>query len=351
MGQVTPPKTSLIGSPRARHTGAALFGLLVSVVSVILVARSVNLADAARIVASAAISPLIVALALMVVALGFRVLSCFVLLPDRGDGSRAGPARLVTPVLVGYLGNLVLPARLGELVRAYLIARREGMAIGGTLGSVALERIVDTAMLAIMAFVAAYVVGAAQWIIQGMGLIAGAGVLLVALLASVGLQPVVRLLRRFGAIHLLRAPIAVVLRVLEPFAQWSGGSHRRRAIVIAIGLSLAAWTCTAAMFWLVGVAVGANLSPAGTVLVMAVTVLATAIPSAPGYVGTFELAAVTVATSLGVPSHVAFALAVLAHVLGMLPTAVGGSLALMRLGGGLRRLSEAAAEELPAAGS
>jgi len=105
------------------------------------------------------------------------------------------------------------------------------------------------------------------------------------------------------------------------------------------------------MFWLVGQAVGASLSPAGAILVMAVTVLATAIPSAPGYVGTFELAAVAVAGSLGVPRDIALALAVLAHVLGLLPTAVGGSVALMRLGGGLRRLSAEAAEQLPAAGS
>ena len=98
------------------------------------------------------------------------------------------------------------------------------------------------------------------------------------------------------------------------------------------------------MFWLVGQAVGASLSAAGSILVMA-------IPSAPGYVGTFELAAVAVAGSLGVPRDIALALAVLAHVLGLLPTAVGGSVALMRLGGGLRRLSAEAAEQLPAAGS
>jgi uncharacterized membrane protein YbhN (UPF0104 family) len=99
------------------------------------------------------------------------------------------------------------------------------------------------------------------------------------------------------------------------------------------------------MFWLVGQAVGASLSPPAAILVTAVTVLATAIPSAPGYVGTFELATVTVAGSLGVPSEIAFALAVLAHILGLLPTTVGGSIALVRLGGGLGRLSVAAFEQ------
>jgi hypothetical protein len=78
---------------------------------------------------------------------------------------------------------------------------------------------------------------------------------------------------------------------------------------------------------------------------MSVTVLATAIPSAPAYVGTFELAAVTVAVSLGVPADSALALAVLAHSLGLLPTAIGGSAALVYMGGGLRVLSAAAVEQ------
>lgn len=341
----------LAANPRVRRAAVATAGLAVSIVSLFLVARSVNLTDAAHTVANASIGPLVLALAMMLVALGLRFVTCFVLLPDLPDGSRVPVTRLVSPVLIGYLGNLVLPARLGEVVRAYLISRREGLVFGAALGSVALERIVDTATLAVMAFIAATLVGAASWIVQGTGFVAAAGVILVAALATTGLQPLVCLLGRLESIKVMRAPISVLVRVLEPFAHWSGGAHRRRAIGLALLLSLGAWLCNAAMFWLVGQAVGASLSPAGTILVMAITVLATAIPSAPGYVGTFELAAVTVAGSLGVPREIAFALAVLAHVLGVLPTAVGGSVALTRLGGGLRRLSAEAAEQLPAARS
>lgn len=333
---------SLATNPRLRRAGLAGVGLAVSIVSLFLVARSLDLADVGRIVAGASIELLVVALVVMLVALALRFVTCFVLLPDLRDGSRVGVPRVISPVLIGYLGNLVLPARLGEVVRAYLISRREGLALGATLGSGALERIIDTATVAVMAFIAALLLGAESWIVQGTGLVAGVGIILVAALATTGLQPFVRLLGRFGSIEALRAPISAVVRMIEPFAHWSGGAHRRRAMLLALGLSLGAWLCNAAMFWLVARAVGASISPAAAILVMAVTVLATAIPSAPGYVGTFELAAVTVAGSLGVPREFAFALAVLAHVLGLLPTAVGGSLALTRLGGGLRQLSVAA---------
>jgi hypothetical protein len=336
---------SLAANPRVRRAGLASIGLVISIVSLFLVARSVNLADVGRIVTGASIGLVVIALGVMSLALALRVVTCFVLLAVRGDGSRVGVPRLITPVMVGYLGNLVLPARLGEVVRAFLISRREGLAFGATLGSVALERILDTATLAVMAFVAALLVGAAPWIVNGTGLVAVVGVILIATLATTGLQPLGRLLGRLESIELLRAPTSALVRLIEPFAHWSGGAHRRRAMGLALGLSLAAWLCTAAMFWLVGQAVGASLPAGAAILIMAVTVLATAIPSAPGYVGTFELAAVTVATSLGVPSDIAFALAVLAHVLGLLPAAAGGSLALTRLGGGLRELSVAALDQ------
>jgi glycosyltransferase 2 family protein len=326
---------------RIRRAGVAILGLIVSLVSLFLVARSVNLGEVGRIVAGASPGLIALAVGVMSLALGLRVVTCFVLLADRADGSRVGIRRLTSPVLVGYLGNLVLPARLGEVVRSYLISRREALPIGATLGSVALERILDTAMLAAIAFVAASLLGAAPWIVQGTGLVAIVGVILVTALATTGLQPLVRLLGRLG---LLRAPITAVLKVIEPFAYWSGGGHRRIAIGLGLALSLAAWLCNAAMFWLVGRALGTSLSPAVALLVMAVTVLATAIPSAPGYVGTFELAAVAVASSLGIPRDTALALAVLAHVIALVPALAGGSLALMRLGGGLGELSAAAVE-------
>ena len=328
-----------------RQTIVAALGLVVSVVSVWLVASSVNIADTGQVLAKASIGPIVLGLGVFLVGLSLRIAIWYVLLPDRSDGSRVTAARLAPVLMVGYLGNALLPARLGEVIRSYLISRREGLAFGAALGSVALERIIDTATLAVMAFIAAAAVGAPSWLVQGTGVLALAGVILVVALATTGIHPLVRLAGRLASVQALRAPVSAIIRRLEAFAHWSGGAHRRRAMRLALGLSVVAWLCNAAMFWLVAQAVGASLSPAGALLLMAVTVLATAIPSAPAYVGTFELAAVTVAGSLGVPSGAALALAVLAHAIGLLPTAIGGPIALASLGGGLRNLSAAAAEE------
>jgi uncharacterized membrane protein YbhN (UPF0104 family) len=62
-------------------------------------------------------------------------------------------------------------------------------------------------------------------------------------------------------------------------------------------------------------------------LLAAGTNLATAIPAAPGYVGTFELAAVTIGASVGIAKEDALAFAILVHVTTLLLTSIGGAIA------------------------
>jgi uncharacterized membrane protein YbhN (UPF0104 family) len=100
----------------------------------------------------------------------------------------------------------------------------------------------------------------------------------------------------------------------------------------AVVASALAWLLDGTSFWLAAQAVGADLGYTGALLVSGVTVLGTAIPSAPGFVGTFELAATSVATALGVPAAPALAMAVVAHVMTLGPTAIAGALGLVGMG-------------------
>ncbi len=73
-------------------------------------------------------------------------------------------------------------------------------------------------------------------------------------------------------------------------------------------------------------------------LLAAGTNLATAVPAAPGYVGTFELAAVAIGASVGITREHTLAFAVLVHATTLLLTSVGGAVALA-LGGSRARRS------------
>jgi uncharacterized membrane protein YbhN (UPF0104 family) len=333
------------GIGRLRKSAIAVVGLVISAVSIALIVRTVDVGKAAAILGGAAFGPALVGLLVFLIGLGGRFLITRTLLPPRPDGSRASVARVAPVVMVGLLANVLLPARLGDVVRAYLIGRREQLPFGSALGATALERVLDIATLSVMAFLAALATATVSWIVQGTGILAAAGFVVVVLLATVGLSPVLAILRWMAPLPVLGLGARAAIPRFEAFVHWSGGAHRRRAILLALAFNIVAWLSNAAMFYFIAQAVGVNLSPAGALLVMAVAVLSTAIPSAPASVGTFELAALTVAVALGVPRDSALALAILAHVVGLVPTIIGGPISLTILGGGLGSLSAAAKAE------
>jgi uncharacterized protein (TIRG00374 family) len=323
-----------------RRVVLALLGPLLSLVAIVIVVRSVDLGRTVESIAAANPAPLAPALSLVAVGILVRSLRWQRLLPRVGT---LPPVRRIAPVvLVGYLGNAVLPARLGEPIRAYLLARREGLSPAQVFGTAILERIVDLATLAVMAFAATLLVRAPGWVIQLTAVAAIGGVAVVVLLATIGLRPLLRPLDTYIA----RRPggrAEVLHRRLERFASGIGGPSQRVPIVEATLLSVPIWLTDSAICWLVALALGVSLPFAGALLVVGVGALGTSIPSAPGYVGTYELAASATAVALGASSAAALGLAVVLHAITLLPVAVSGAAALLLMGrGGLLRLAHEA---------
>lgn len=317
------------------------FGLIVSAVALWLVFRSVDAEAALETLQSVAILPLLAALALVVVQVLLVSWRWAILLPTRPGGERVGIQRTVSPVFIGYLGNLVLPARLGDAARAYIVARRESLGLSQTIGSVILERLTDTATGALVALVIAIELGAPAWVVQLSAVATAAALALVLVLTFSGLDaPLAWLERRM---HRFEHPaVQRSFVVAGDFVTGMRIHDRRPAVAGAAGMSFANWLLEGLIYWLVASSLGLGLSPAAALLIAAVTVLATAIPSAPGYLGTFELAAVAVTVAMGVPSSAALAYAVLVHAATILPLAVGGLIAIIPMGLTFRPLREAA---------
>jgi uncharacterized membrane protein YbhN (UPF0104 family) len=290
----------------------AILGLAVSAVAVYLVVRQVDLAAAADVLRTAMpafVAATVACICLDVALRAFRW---------RGILAPVGLLRVRTvaaSLLVGYLANNVLPARLGELVRSHHLGDRTGLSRASVLGTVVVERIVDTGVLAVRGIVAsAVLVGVA---LAGL-LVAALALALVAhrlphadrVVAAIGRWPAVA---RAGS--RLRGGLAV--------------AGRPRTMLAAIGWSVAAWGATIVAFAAAGQAIGVELTWGQAALLASGTSLVTAIPAGPGYVGTFELAAVEIATAVGVPADPAFALALLVHGAILAVTTVGGVVAFL----------------------
>ena len=305
-----------------------------------IVLGSVDVGSSLELVSHANPLPLVGVLGVLTTQILLRAFRWPLLLPAPRGGGTISLLRIVPVLLVGYLGNAVLPLRLGEPIRAFLVARRENVDAAEAFGSVVLERVIDTGTLAIVAFIAAIAVGAQEWIVRATGLAAVAGAAAIVALVTIGLSPFVRLLDRF-AVRLPGATRTEPLRVrLADFARGVDRPSRSRVIVVAVVVSLACWMFDAVTFTLVAFSVGVSLNPMAALLIAAVTVLGTALPSAPGYVGTFELAAAGTAVTLGVAAAPALAIAMLAHVLMVLPVAVGGAISLVAMDVKLGRLAD-----------
>ncbi len=109
-------------------------------------------------------------------------------------------------------------------------------------------------------------------------------------------------------------------------------ARRPRTLGAAIGLSIVAWGASLLAVAAAGQSIGLELTIGEAALLASGVALATAIPSAPGYLGTFELAFVTIGQALGLPSDEAFALGFIVHVAILLLTSIGGAIAFLRLG-------------------
>ncbi len=315
---------------RLRRIALVVGGIAISVIAVWLVTRGVDLERTTAIIAAASPGWLLAVLGVVAVQTVVRAARWRRLLPDRtlDAGVHRPPSipRIVPVLLVGYLGNAVLPARLGEAARGVLIARREQLPIPQALGSVLLERIIDTLVLALLGVSAAFIIGVPDWVIR----IALVGVALsVAAVVALSIAP--RFLHRTGG-----GPFDRLVKGIASIVHGANVTKRPATIAGALILSLVAWLLDASVYWLVGRSLGLELAPVGVILIATVTVLSTAVPSAPGYIGTFELAAVAAAGIVGIDPATALAFAIVAHAMAVLPIALAGAVALIALGADAR---------------
>ena len=311
----------------------ATLGIAISVIAIVILINSVDIEAALQVLRTA--SPAWIAV---------MFVTAIIDISARGGRWRAllepiAPlpySRVLGYTYIGYLANNVLPARLGELYRSHALGEGEGISRPTVLGTVVVERVVDTVMVVAIAAIAGLVLSVRGVMTSAVLL----GLAFVALLViALGLGIVAH--RLPGADRVI-AIIARRPRLLELARRLRDGlavAQRPRVIVVALAFSAVAWTASTATFLVAGQAVGVELSVAQAALITSGVALVSIGPSGPGYVGTFELTVVAIADGLGIPRDPAFALGLLVHVVVLLVTSVGGVIAMLAL----RHRREAAA--------
>ena len=234
--------------------------------------------------------------------------------------SRADSYRLTT---VGYMGNNVLPARSGDLLRVFLLAPLARARKREVLGTVVAERLLDAVALGLVFVALAYGVLSEVRIPSGRPLVVAG---LAAAVATAAVVPLVLALRRSPALRRMREVVGALAAPTRELASGHGA-----ALLV---LSLALWTLEAAVYHAVGRAVDLELGLLDALYVVALTNLFALVPAAPGYVGTFDAAVLFAVRSLGGAGSAALSYLLLLRFVLFVPiTVVGIAFLLTRYGG------------------
>ena len=268
----------------------AWLGLAVSAGALFLAFRGLHWGEVREAVAGANYGLLILALAIMLVALYLRALRWAVLFHPR-KGMAVG--NLLGAMNVGYAFSNILPLRVGELVRAYLIGETEKVSVAHALSTIVVERVLDVLTVVVVLVVLLPFIDVPGWVAGpalGVGI---AFLLLAALLVTLSAARERALALVAWGSRLL--PEGLRHRVEEVAAAAIGGLAVLRqpwALVQAVAWSAASWLASALLMWVVLRAFDLELPFTAGLFVMVATSLVMLVPASPGYVGTFELAAI-----------------------------------------------------------
>ncbi|MEK6941450.1 MAG: lysylphosphatidylglycerol synthase transmembrane domain-containing protein [archaeon] len=223
---------------------------------------------------------------------------------------------------IGFLLNNFLPLRAGEIARAFLLDRTKSIGKLKIFSTIIVERIVEGISL-VAVFVAAMLLNGNRSP-ELVGLMVFSGVLFAALLlAFVFSGRTKKILKKlFGFSALFREKIAQLFdEMLIGGAALKSGLKENIAIW---GLSGVLWCINFALYFFVAQSLGIQIGFFELVLVLAVSTLSTIIPSAPGYIGTFEAGFIVSFSAVGLSTIDATSMAVVVHILFFAGTTVLG---------------------------
>jgi len=231
-------------------------------------------------------------------------------------------------LIVGFFMNNILPARIGELVRAHLGGAATKQSRSYVLATIALERLADGIVISLL-FALVFTYGAADDEVEKAGvlfyvvyLFFFAGLMTAVLLAL--RHRVFALLERIGQImpgHLTKYTLVRAHRFvegLEPLLQ------AKKMFWISIW-SIAVWAVELFVYYLVAQAYDNPLSIGVVALFLAAVNFSSLIPAAPGGIGVIELFATKALVLVGVDSEIAFAMVISQHLIQILVIGIPGS--------------------------
>ncbi len=266
-----------------------------------------------------------------------------------GPTKEIATSSLFPILMIGFMANNVLPARIGEFVRAYVLGREQQVRKSMALATIILERMFDGLILVLFLGVLSLFVTLPGWSseVGWLGAVVFLG-------AAVGMGCI--LLREQWALAIVDV---LCLRLPDKYAGWVrdkaelfisglGALRQFNGVAQIIALSVIVWLFEALSYFLIIKGFSLPLSTStmafAAVLMMVIVNLGIMIPSAPGYIGTFQFFGILALSVFGVRREVALSIAVVSHTMQYVMVTVIGLIFFWRHQLSLRELQAKTAE-------
>jgi len=245
----------------------------------------------------------------------------FILRPVKAIGTNS----LFSATCIGLMANNLLPARLGEVVRAYVLGREQQVSKTAAFGAIVYERVVDVFSLLGLLWLALLRVPGPDWLTQG------GRTLLILNAAAFGVM--------FWAVRRRQRCLAIATRCVDilpnrwrfrlrdqltAFVDGLGAAGALAAMAPIAATSVVVWGCAVASTWFCLSALSMPVPASASLMVVVVVAMGTMIPSAPAYLGTLQYACILALAFFQVGKTDALAFSLLFHASQFVPTTAAG---------------------------
>ncbi len=236
----------------------------------------------------------------------------------------ASPSRLFSAVMIGYMGNNLLPLRAGELIRGYIASRHGSQGFWTCIATLVVERVLDAlsvVVILVWLVLAIPVPAELKWAAL---LFLSLDLLAMAVLAFLALAPercqavVIALLRRWPRLR------GKAFAILETFTAGLQGIRTPAHLLPILGWSAALWIVYALTAWAALATAELTLPLTAAWAVVAFVGLGMSLPSAPGFIGIVQVASVLALALFDVPRSAAFSFSLVLHAIQFFPATLLG---------------------------
>jgi uncharacterized protein (TIRG00374 family) len=316
-------------------------GIIISLVCLVLVLWNIDYREVVDALRRANYAWLVPAALPFVGTIASKVFRWQLLFP--GDHSRIRRGKLLSALMISYALNTILPARLGELARAYVIGESEDLSKSLAFSTIVVEKVLDVLTLLLFLVLLLPFVTLPSWIEQPALVMAPVFVCLFILLLALTYQRKKTLAVASSVLkHLPRLGGDRLLATLDSALSGFDVLGSLKANIVLWAWSIAVWG-TSGLFMLgVMVAFDIEAPPAAAFLLLCVTSLGMTVPSSPGYIGVYHWLVVSTLQIFGVERELALSFAFAIHAITFVPLTLLGIFYMMRENYSLQRIEQGA---------